>query len=432
MRFAPLLAAVLLVACKGEPTDPTETDADTDADADSDSDADADADSDADADTDADADADTDADTDTEPVCPDDGNEPNDTVSTATFVLPATGQVLQPASPDVFSFVLAPGERAVVTASFLHADGNLDLEIRNGSGATIAEATSTTDDETVTVVNTSPFAEVFFAVASVADAGACMTYDLAVDVTPGTCLDQSTSAAGVVDLGDLCTAEAFFPVPSCAAVSGGDVAVQFTAPTAGTWLFDSTASAFDSVVAVRMSCAGVTELACDAGGTGGGVASQDLAAGQSVVVVVQSEDGSCGAASLTIEAMPDTGDTGGDADTDTDADSDTDTDADADADSDTDADTDSDADTDADADTDTSWQQTGGSGGSAAPPCNDDAFEPNDDVTTAMSMASGSALIVCASSNDMWAFDVPDGQILTVDVTFDSSVGNIDVDLLDE
>ncbi|MCB9678727.1 MAG: hypothetical protein H6737_26730 [Alphaproteobacteria bacterium] len=111
---------------------------------------------------------------------------------------------------------------------------------------------------------------------------------------------------------------------------------------------------------------------------------------------------------------------------------DTDTDADADADSDTDADTDSDADTDADADTDTSWQQTGGSGGSAAPPCNDDAFEPNDDVTTAMSMASGSALIVCASSNDMWAFDVPDGQILTVDVTFDSSVGNIDVDLLDE
>ena len=146
MRFAPLLAAVLLVACKGEPTDPTETDADTDADADSDSDADADADSDADADTDADADADTDADTDTEPVCPDDGNEPNDTVSTATFVLPATGQVLQPASPDVFSFVLAPGERAVVTASFLHADGNLDLEIRNGSGATIAEATSTTDD----------------------------------------------------------------------------------------------------------------------------------------------------------------------------------------------------------------------------------------------------------------------------------------------
>ena len=63
-------------------------------------DADADADSDADADTDADADADTDADTDTEPVCPDDGNEPNDTVSTATFVLPATGQVLQPASPE--------------------------------------------------------------------------------------------------------------------------------------------------------------------------------------------------------------------------------------------------------------------------------------------------------------------------------------------
>jgi hypothetical protein len=83
------------------------------------------------------------------------------------------------------------------------------------------------------------------------------------------------------------------------------VTVGFTAPTDGTYAFDTRGSAFDTVLGVYDGCAG-NELACnDFGPAGDALAIVDLLAGQSVTVVVDGMYGASGAFDLEVlEVLP--------------------------------------------------------------------------------------------------------------------------------
>lgn len=57
-------------------------------------------------------------------------------------------------SDDWFRFSAFAGSEVTVTATFLHAEGDIDLEVRNGAGNLVAEADSQTNNETLRFVPT--------------------------------------------------------------------------------------------------------------------------------------------------------------------------------------------------------------------------------------------------------------------------------------
>ncbi len=90
--------------------------------------------------------------------------------------------------------------------------------------------------------------------------------------------------------------------PSCANSNAPDMAVQFTAPSAGTYIFETAGSDFDTVLYARPGCFGA-ELACNDDGNGLGLQSRlvlDLAANETVVVVVDGFGTNSGNVVLTV------------------------------------------------------------------------------------------------------------------------------------
>ena len=72
-------------------------------------------------------------------------------------------------------------------------------------------------------------------------------------------------------------------------MSGRDVSLQWTAPSAGTWRFDTAGSDFDTVLHVRDGVCGATSLACSDDVGGGDYTSQldvTLRSGQVVTAVI--------------------------------------------------------------------------------------------------------------------------------------------------
>lgn len=90
---------------------------------------------------------------------------------------------------------------------------------------------------------------------------------------------------------------------SCGNGGGEDELYEFTAPFAGTYVFDTFGTAYDTILAVLDSCGGV-ELACNDDTMV--LQSQvmvPLAAGQTVIIVVDGYSGSVGPFILNINAM---------------------------------------------------------------------------------------------------------------------------------
>jgi hypothetical protein len=76
--------------------------------------------------------------------------------------------------------------------------------------------------------------------------------------------------------------------PSCGSSDAPDLAVQFTAPSAGQYIFETAGSDFDTILFARPGCLGA-DLACNDDGQGLGLQSRitlDLAANETVVVIV--------------------------------------------------------------------------------------------------------------------------------------------------
>ena len=91
-------------------------------------------------------------------------------------------------------------------------------------------------------------------------------------------------------------------IPQCGVGGGEDVMYRFTAPAGGTYVFDTTGTAFDTVLAVLGSCGG-PELDCndDTDGLTSEV-TVALMAGESVIIVVDSYDGEVGPFTLNVTA----------------------------------------------------------------------------------------------------------------------------------
>ncbi len=90
---------------------------------------------------------------------------------------------------------------------------------------------------------------------------------------------------------------------SCGGGGGApDYAYQWAAPSAGTYTIDTFGSSFDTVLYVRNASCGGTELACndDAGGTNQSQVAVTLAAGQTIVIVVDGYGAASGNYSLHI------------------------------------------------------------------------------------------------------------------------------------
>ncbi|MGK3995324.1 MXAN_6577-like cysteine-rich protein [Sorangium sp. So ce1024] len=86
--------------------------------------------------------------------------------------------------------------------------------------------------------------------------------------------------------------------PSCVATSSSERIYAFTAATAGVYSFDSAGSGYNVVLAL-LDAAGCSELACSAD-PGAAVVTADLAAGQTVYIVVDGADGEVGTFELNI------------------------------------------------------------------------------------------------------------------------------------
>jgi hypothetical protein len=87
--------------------------------------------------------------------------------------------------------------------------------------------------------------------------------------------------------------------PGCGPSSSREQIFSFTAPTAGLYAFNTTGSSFNTVIAV-VDSAGCTELRCNADPGGVAQTSADLAAGQTVYVVVDGANGAAGSFTLRV------------------------------------------------------------------------------------------------------------------------------------
>jgi|GEM_PF-996841 len=126
------------------------------------------------------------------PLCTPDLYEPNNSLATAgqttsQAILP--GLTLCPAGEDWYSFDALAGEQLQVSAVFPHAEGNIDLVLYDGGGNPIADALSTSDDESLTYDVTAD-GTFFVQAVLVADTGSLPgnTYDLSIGaIVPVAC-----------------------------------------------------------------------------------------------------------------------------------------------------------------------------------------------------------------------------------------------------
>ncbi len=116
-----------------------------------------------------------------------------------------TGLVVfdQPNYYDYFKVEVRPGATVTFQAEFTHADGNIDLVLRDqnfsagdGCGTNLAFATTPTDNETIVWTNTASFTETVVLQVDLVNGGACNEYNLFVfnDNCPGD--DQFDVAGG--------------------------------------------------------------------------------------------------------------------------------------------------------------------------------------------------------------------------------------------
>ncbi len=122
------------------------------------------------------------------------------------------------------------------------------------------------------------------------DAGSCTTMNLHSNIGPSVAMGTTASGSNR-------------HTPACASGSSNDVWFSWTAPAGGGMFVATTAgSAYDTVVDVLTSCTG-SSLACNVDGNGDGTSSAmfTVAAGQTVIIIVDGAGGASGHFVLGIE-----------------------------------------------------------------------------------------------------------------------------------
>ena len=91
------------------------------------------------------------------PCTADDADEPNDTLAQATDRTQGDGLCVRPGADDHYRLgTVNAGQQVVAEIRFLHAAGDLDLELLDGSGTLLAGTPTVTDDEHVAWTNSGP------------------------------------------------------------------------------------------------------------------------------------------------------------------------------------------------------------------------------------------------------------------------------------
>ncbi len=90
--------------------------------------------------------------------CSDDAREQNDTAATASALATGTtGSLVScPADDDFHGITASVGQVITVRATFTHAEGDIDIELRDASGSVVDSGLSSTDDEEVTHTAATP------------------------------------------------------------------------------------------------------------------------------------------------------------------------------------------------------------------------------------------------------------------------------------
>jgi hypothetical protein len=126
------------------------------------------------------------------PVCVDDGWEDNDTTSTPASFSPGsrTGLQVCASDDDYWAVALSAGQTMSVDLTFSDAEGDVDLRIKDGGGATLASSLSVDDDESIPSFTASATGDYMVQATLWSDAGSFPgnSYDLDVGL-PG-CQDD--------------------------------------------------------------------------------------------------------------------------------------------------------------------------------------------------------------------------------------------------
>lgn len=128
-------------------------------------------------------------------------------------------------------------------------------------------------------------------------------------LAPGACSDQDIgSATGAAVASGNTTGDDEDLDASCAGGNALDHVMEWTAPAAGLYTFDTNGSAYDTALALYSDCA--TEIACDDdSGTGTqSLVTRNMAAGETIYISVDGFNGLVGAWVLNITAPPVCGD----------------------------------------------------------------------------------------------------------------------------
>ncbi|AUX21465.1 uncharacterized protein SOCEGT47_019490 [Sorangium cellulosum] len=212
--------------------------------------------------------------------------------------------------PDVFSTCATPESGGEATYGFSAPDDGLyTFDVRGADfPAVLSLRDATCTGEALACLDgspgvparaTVPLAAGQTVVAVVDSHGEAGAHALEITRTPCPLLDLGATVPQVVT--GSTEGRADLLRPSCGAGSGGEVTYRFTAPSDGTFVFDTAGSALETVLSVRTGGCGGPEIACSSGGTGSR-AIVPLVAGQAVLVSVDS-NGAEGAYVLEVRSF---------------------------------------------------------------------------------------------------------------------------------
>ena len=313
----------------------------------------------------------------------DDSYEENDDLATApdmgSAALLETGLVACPSDEDWFAFDMYAGETLLVDTYFTHADGDVELQVADSTGAVVAGSYSSDDDESVSW----PVAadETFYIVVYLAsdDVAPGNTYDLSIDyMAAPTCTDdtfeEDDTLGDATNMGTTAVTET-----GLMACPSDDDWFEYQLYDGETLLVDVLFTDADGDIDVEVT--DDTGAVLDTGASTSDDESLSVpitASGHYYVRVwLVSDDsmpGNTYALSLDYMTTP-------------------------------------------------------------PPVCTDDAFEENDDLASAPDMGSSAVfeagLAACPEDDDWYAYDMYTGETLTVDVLFADADGDIDLEVTD-
>jgi len=313
------------------------------------------------------------------PPCPDDGYEDNDT--SATAVVMTDGEYLDlrvcDADDDWWSVSMAPDDELAVYLFFSHAEGNIDLELYDTTGALVATSITGTDNESVSGFIASLPGDHLVRVELTGDAGIepGNEYDMDIQVTPWTpaCVDDS--------------------------FEDNDTNIAATSVSAGSWSGLGACPADEDWYEIYLSAGDTIDADILFPALEGNIDLM-LVDPAGVVVAVSNGTNDTEAVSWTavlagdhlvqVELVTDAGVFPGNA-----------------------------------------YDLT--IGVTAAPSCVDDTWEENDSQVAAPTITDGTytPLQSCAGDDDWFGVWVEDGGILDANILFDDSEGNIDLRVVD-